>query len=144
METSAPVASDAWSYLKSASFFRDLIDVAQRVKKSIVDTGYKMFYTRCERRVAAAQKKDRPDLEKIGWDSQSYAKTFKLPPLEDKMVRVNGKTTTVEEFREKYEKPRIPCVITGLTDNWKAKDNWQVKVIANQFTCTSFTSVTSK
>ncbi|KAK6014054.1 JmjC domain protein [Ostertagia ostertagi] len=86
-----------------------------------------MFYTRCERRVTAAQNKDRPDLAKVGWDSLNYAKNFKLPPLEDKMVRVNGKTTTVDEFREKYEKPRVPCVITDLTDKWKAHENWTIK-----------------
>ncbi|KAK5984042.1 hypothetical protein GCK32_021564, partial [Trichostrongylus colubriformis] len=87
-----------------------------------------MFYSRCERRILAAQMKDRPELEKIGWDSLNYAKTFKLPPLEDKMVTVDGKAMPVEEFREKYEKPRIPCMITGLTDKWKAQQNWTIKV----------------
>ncbi|PIO66773.1 hypothetical protein TELCIR_11502 [Teladorsagia circumcincta] len=60
MESPAPVASDTWSYLKSASIFKDLADIIQLLKKSVVDAGYKMFYTRCERRVTAAQNKDRP------------------------------------------------------------------------------------
>nr|CDJ98019.1 Transcription factor jumonji domain containing protein [Haemonchus contortus] len=133
MEASAPVASDAWSYLKSTRVFSDFIEVAQSIKDIVYETGYRMFYTTCERRVAAVQNKDRPELEKIGWDSLNYARTFKLPPLEDKMIRVDGKTVTVEEFREKYERPRVPCVITGLTDKWKARQNWTFQKLTREY-----------
>jgi histone arginine demethylase JMJD6 len=31
---------------------------------------------------------------------------------------------SLEEFIEKYEKPYIPCVIQGVTDDWLAVDKW--------------------
>ncbi|KAJ1358287.1 hypothetical protein KIN20_016684 [Parelaphostrongylus tenuis] len=42
------------------------------------------------------------------------------------MERVDGTTLTIEEFQEKYERPRNPCIITGLTKNWKAHENWTI------------------
>lgn len=79
------------------------------------------------------QKKDRPELKKVGWEVKNLAKTFKLPPIDDKMVRVDGKTMSLKEFREKFEHPRLPCVITGLTDNWKARENWTVKNLSRKY-----------
>ena len=31
---------------------------------------------------------------------------------------------TVAEFVERFERPRLPVVITGLCDGWKARGNW--------------------
>ena len=34
----------------------------------------------------------------------------------------------MEEFREKFERPSEPCIMTGLTDNWRAQDRWTIEV----------------
>ncbi|ETN75454.1 JmjC domain protein [Necator americanus] len=97
-----------------------------------------MFYTKSERRVNSAQRRDRPELQKHGWDVLKLAKNFQLPPLDDKMERVEGTSITLEEFRRKYEAPRIPCVITGLTRNWKAHENWTIQKLLKDYPNDSF------
>ncbi|RCN28581.1 JmjC domain protein [Ancylostoma caninum] len=61
------------------------------------------------------------------------AKKFKLPPLDDKMVRVDGTKITLDEFRRRYEAPRVPCVITGLTRHWKAHENWTLRNLRKNY-----------
>uniref|UniRef100_A0A0K0D2A4 JmjC domain-containing protein n=1 Tax=Angiostrongylus cantonensis TaxID=6313 RepID=A0A0K0D2A4_ANGCA len=70
---------------------------------------------------------------KDGWSALDLANKFKLAPLDDKMERVDGTALNVEEFQEKYEAPRIPCVITGLTRNWKAHENWTIRKLAQKY-----------
>ncbi|KHJ84084.1 hypothetical protein OESDEN_16205 [Oesophagostomum dentatum] len=43
------------------------------------------------------------------------------------MQREDGRTFTLQNFRQKYEVPRIPCVITALTKSWKAHKNWSMQ-----------------
>lgn len=33
-------------------------------------------------------------------------------------------TLPVEEFVERYEKPGVPVILTGLTDDWPASKLW--------------------
>ena len=35
---------------------------------------------------------------------------------------------TVEDFIEKYERPCIPVVISGIVDRWPAKHEWSIEV----------------
>ena len=44
--------------------------------------------------------------------------------------RVDTKDLTVEQFREQYEKPNLPVMITGLTKGWPS-ENWDFKALAN-------------
>ncbi|KAK6041612.1 hypothetical protein COOONC_20884 [Cooperia oncophora] len=97
-----------------------------------------MYYTRYERRLSAAQKKERPELRASGWYRLNLAKTFDLPPLKDGITRVDGSTLSVEEFREKYEIPRKPCIITGLTDTWTAHENWKIDKLIELYGDSSF------
>ncbi|VDO85643.1 unnamed protein product [Heligmosomoides polygyrus] len=78
------------------------------------------------------------DLEKIGWSPLNLARTFELPPLMDKMQRVDGNTLSVEEFRENYERTRTPCIITGLTTNWKAHENWKIELSSSLIYLSTF------
>jgi len=53
--------------------------------------------------------------------------------FKDTIERIHVNDLTVEEFREKYERPGKPVIITGVTENWAAKENWKVDVsIFNQ------------
>ncbi|KAK6036510.1 JmjC domain protein, partial [Cooperia oncophora] len=40
---------------------------------------------------------------------------------------------SLNEFREKYEIPRIPVILTGLTDKWQAHEKWTVSRIAKKY-----------
>ncbi|KAK5973780.1 Bifunctional arginine demethylase and lysyl-hydroxylase PSR [Trichostrongylus colubriformis] len=122
-----------WTYFTSTAFLRDFVEVILVVKKSIADAFNRVYYTRYERRISSAQKKDRPELSKSQWYSLNLAKTFKLPSLKDNMPRIDCNTLSVEEFCEKYEKPRLPCMITGLTKAWSAHENWKIDNLLQKY-----------
>ncbi|CAJ0603157.1 unnamed protein product [Cylicocyclus nassatus] len=124
MQTTAPVVSNFWQYFTSYTFVSDLSEASQSFKESIISGLQRMYYTKSERRVSEIQDRLRPDLEKIGWDAMNLAKNFKLPALQEDMARVDGLTLSLKDFRQKYEVPRVPCVIAGLTERWKARKNW--------------------
>lgn len=46
----------------------------------------------------------------------------------DTIERVNGATMSLEEFRELYERPAKPVILTGLIDKWPAKEKWTLEV----------------
>ncbi|KAJ1358286.1 hypothetical protein KIN20_016683 [Parelaphostrongylus tenuis] len=60
MEPSIPVVSDVWSYFTSSKFIKDIGEASNMVKNSVIEAVRRIYYTRCERRVAAAQRKERP------------------------------------------------------------------------------------
>mmetsp|Transcript_13194 Transcript_13194/g.25254 ORF Transcript_13194/g.25254 Transcript_13194/m.25254 type:complete len:486 (-) Transcript_13194:278-1735(-) len=41
--------------------------------------------------------------------------------------RVHWKDLSLEDFIEKYQKPEIPVIITGLTDKWKGSTTWNLE-----------------
>lgn len=45
------------------------------------------------------------------------------------VARIHVDDVGLEEFIEKYEKPYVPCVIQGATDNWQANEKWTPQVI---------------
>ncbi|CAJ0937549.1 unnamed protein product, partial [Mesorhabditis belari] len=82
------------------------------------------IHRRSTRRVVEAKRKARPELNNYGWNTLGFATSFDLPPITDTIIRLNGSEICLEEFRENYEKPRIPVIITGLTSNWAAHEKW--------------------
>jgi len=38
--------------------------------------------------------------------------------------------TSIDQFIEWYEKPKLPVIIKGVTHDWKAKYNWTPEVIS--------------
>ncbi|CCD70226.1 Bifunctional arginine demethylase and lysyl-hydroxylase psr-1 [Caenorhabditis elegans] len=88
---------------------------------------------RTYKRVSHAKDKARPELRKFGWETLGYSESFNLPPFRDSIQRVDGNNLTVEEFRRDFERPRIPVIITGLTDNWAAKDKWTVERLSKKY-----------
>ena len=38
----------------------------------------------------------------------------------DTIPRVDVRSTTMEEFIERFERPGRPCILTGVTDGWPA------------------------
>ncbi|CAB3406088.1 unnamed protein product [Caenorhabditis bovis] len=90
-------------------------------------------HPRTLRRVEEAKRKARSELNNFGWNTLNYAETFKLPPVKDNIERVDGEKLTVEEFREHFERSRIPVILTGLTKNWQAEEKWTLPRIAKKY-----------
>lgn len=44
--------------------------------------------------------------------------------LTDGLERVDASTLTLEQFVERYERPRRPVMITGLCGGWRAAQEW--------------------
>ena len=68
--------------------------------------------------------------QKVDWFKNNYfhtADTF-LPPVVDTLPRIDSRTLSPEEFRSKYEIPRIPIVLTHAMDEWPAMKKWTIKV----------------
>jgi hypothetical protein len=41
--------------------------------------------------------------------------------------RVDGRSLTYEQFVDRYMKPNLPVVLTGLTDTWQSRTDWVQK-----------------
>lgn len=52
--------------------------------------------------------------------------------VKDEVERIDVGQVSVEEFIEKFEKPYLPVVITGVTNNWKANYKWTLEVSKQQ------------
>jgi len=61
----------------------------------------------------------------------NYAEEFdtSLGTVRDNVPRQDCNKISKLEFVEKYEKPRIPVVLTHTMDHWKAMKKWSVEVI---------------
>ena len=85
---------------------------------------------RLQRRLRRAKRAARSELSisKGGWVKHGYAAA--QPPLTstagvvDTLPRVDGRSLSQHEFDERFEKPRVPCVLEGLLEGWPAARGW--------------------
>jgi hypothetical protein len=56
----------------------------------------------------------------------------------DNAVRVDGTRVSVDEFRERYERPGVPVVVTGLVPGWRASDTWSEDHFRDEYGDVSF------
>lgn len=89
-------------------------------------------HKRTRKRVQAAKVKARSELNQCGWEPhrivQNDSIDLDLNNSKDTIQRVDFNDITIEEFRERFEKPGVPCIITGLTNNWAAQTKWTIPV----------------
>ncbi|KAJ3284381.1 hypothetical protein HDU76_008308, partial [Blyttiomyces sp. JEL0837] len=79
-------------------------------------------YRRHLRRVKRAA---RSELDYRDWARYGYRGiNFWIDSSRDTVTRVDYEKCSVEEFRELYETPALPVVITGAMEDWKAKTEW--------------------
>jgi len=48
-------------------------------------------------------------------------------------VRVATQDITLAEFVRRFERPRLPVVLTGLCDPWPAADRWKLDRLLERF-----------
>jgi histone arginine demethylase JMJD6 len=53
--------------------------------------------------------------------------------LVDNFPRIHVDEVSLEEFIERFEKPRQPVVILGLTDQWPAAEKWEFSELVKTF-----------
>jgi histone arginine demethylase JMJD6 len=80
---------------------------------------------RCEKRLRAAKRATRSELSVSGgdWSKNGYASNpdvLSTANLGDDLPRISAKEVSVREFRERFEIPRLPCIITDAMDHWNA------------------------
>ena len=65
-----------------------------------------------------------------GWTKLNYAENFdtSLGTVRDNVPRQDCNKISKSEFVERYEKPRIPVVLTHTMDHWKSMRKWTVEV----------------
>ncbi|XP_028517236.1 bifunctional arginine demethylase and lysyl-hydroxylase JMJD6 [Exaiptasia diaphana] len=92
--------------------------------------------TKAKRRILAAKRKARPELkDEISWCKYDYAKNFdvSLESVHDNIQRVDTRTISHSEFVEKFEKPRIPVVLTHSIDHWRGYRKWTIEKLARKY-----------
>ncbi|XP_059078290.1 bifunctional arginine demethylase and lysyl-hydroxylase JMJD6-like isoform X4 [Tigriopus californicus] len=91
---------------------------------------------RARKRIRDAKKKARPELKtREMWVERNYARTFDLSwsHVPDTLARVDVKRVSPQEFIEKFEKPYLPCVLTGVQDTWLAQEKWTLERLAKKY-----------
>lgn len=106
-----------------------------------------------ERRLEKAKKGHRPSLK--NWSRDGFATSrqrdfHKLRevsvaesrskvvhpnfPMEE-VLRIDAAHTTLEEFRDRFERPYLPCVIQNVPqlENWSAVSNWNIRDLKSRF-----------
>jgi hypothetical protein len=61
------------------------------------------------------------------WRKHGYAARPQLLQTEglvDTLPRVDARALTPQRFAEEWERPRRPCMVTGLCDSWRAQLEW--------------------
>jgi len=99
------------------------------------------------RKVRRTKRADRPELAwPAGWSRQRHAQRWAATKarLEDEArraehgegglgadaPRVHASELTLAAFRERFERPRLPCVVEGLADEWPARERWGLAELA--------------
>ena len=86
-----------------------------------------------KKRIDQCKAKHRTDIKVNEWAEANYWGTTSTAdligadvayPVSPQIDRVHQSRLSVEQFIETYEKPAIPCMLTGCADHWKARTEW--------------------
>ncbi|KAJ3212564.1 hypothetical protein HDU82_000503 [Entophlyctis luteolus] len=86
------------------------------------------------RRIRRAKRNARSELDVANWARANFANlNFHIPDYLDKVPRIDIHRISQQEFIERFERPALPVVLTGVTDNWKARENWTPQKLLERF-----------
>ena len=79
--------------------------------------------------ITKAKAKERSEIPTYLWNKNKYSEINCLTEIlnnfnKDDLERRVYSELSIEEFREKYEKKKIPLIITGVTDEWRKNYEW--------------------
>ena len=87
-------------------------------------------------RLYRAKKLARSEITVRQWDRYRFCEVNlddALGPVEDNCERISCNAVSPEEFRERFEVPCKPCVISGLLDRWPAYHKWTYESLSERF-----------
>lgn len=87
-------------------------------------------------RLYRAKKLARSEITVRQWDRYGFCQVNldeTLGPVEDNCERISCHAVSLEEFRERFEVPCKPCVISGLLDRWPAFHKWTYESLSERF-----------
>ena len=93
--------------------------------------------------VRQAKREARGELSvsKGDWQRQGAADSTDLASQSfdhNPVPRVHAADLTVEQFVERFERPKRPVIISGLLDDWPAQTQWTVQSLLRRFPDTRF------
>ena len=91
---------------------------------------------RARRRIRNAKNKARPELKtKEMWYEKRYFENFDLrwQHVNDTIERIDVHSVCPKEFIERFEAPSKPVAITGVLDNWQAKQKWTMERLMKKY-----------
>jgi histone arginine demethylase JMJD6 len=120
----------------------------QMIKKFGLDEDHKHFpkgnkmSSRVKYYTFDAKRKQREEIGLKGWHKlrlykeDSFLDDWINEPDEVSTInvdRVHIDDLTVEDFMERYEKPSIPCILVGCSENWDAMSKWNFPDLIKKF-----------
>jgi hypothetical protein len=86
-----------------------------------------------EAKIKNAKSKERKDIPTYLWNKNKYAQSNCLEEIatafaQDSLARIHIDQVSLEEFRTRFEQPKIPCVIEGVVSKWQQSYDWSWKV----------------
>ena len=54
-------------------------------------------------------------------------------PVSPQIDRVHQSRLSVQQFIDNYERPAVPCIITGCADKWRARKEWSFESFSKNF-----------
>lgn len=80
---------------------------------------------RYHRKIARAKRKEYPRRTPEQWTAMRCAERgVSFESVVDTIPRLDVRTSTAEEFRERFERPGLPVMLTGAMDAWPANHAW--------------------
>ncbi|KAL0050644.1 hypothetical protein WJX82_004027 [Trebouxia sp. C0006] len=134
--TSASQQAPEKSCLAEPSSEVPLPDTSHNPGATVVDQQQDLLRWQ-ERKILAAKRASRSELSvsRGDWHKHGYAKTeiCSQAGIRDTVSRIDSRRMSYETFVELYERPRIPVVITGLQESWKAQQLWNQADLSRRF-----------
>ena len=92
---------------------------------------------RWEKRINEAKLKHRTALKLPQWQRYSFVDSSlckdSLNTIDCEIPRVHCSQLSLDDFVVKYEKACEPVCIQGLTQDWKATENWTMEALGERF-----------
>ncbi|KAJ3077652.1 hypothetical protein HDU99_001063 [Rhizoclosmatium hyalinum] len=89
---------------------------------------------RFERRLRRWKRAARSELDCRNWARANFANlSFYIPDHLDTVERIDVDEVSDQDFVERFERDGVPCVITGVTKDWKAETEWTPQRLLDRF-----------
>ena len=95
-----------------------------------------------KKRTDRCKQKHRTDLKLDEWAKFDYFSKTNVNdllgidvayPVSPQIDRVHQSRLSVQQFIDNYERPAVPCIITGCADKWRARKEWSFESFSKSY-----------